>query len=97
MPIGRCLRTHSNRQLLAWLKWLDEQMSTPDRGDWYLMQIACEVRRFMMKDPGRVKPEDFRLRFERPGQKRLTREEATAWSKARWFAAAGLDGEGRPR
>lgn len=70
---------------------MDEQLDVPDRADWYAMQIAAEVRRGLVKDPRRVKADDFRIRFQRqkPAPP-VSPEEQLRRSKAQWFAAVGM-------
>lgn len=80
------------RQHQTWTAWLDLQLDLPDRGDWYAMQVAAEVRRVLAKEPGRIKVGDFKLRFSASGQRELTDEEqaqADAMSKARWRSFLG--------
>jgi hypothetical protein len=60
----------------------------------YLMQVACEVRRVLAKHPNSIRPEHFLLKFSGKGERKnsnsnLTREQATAIARARWFKATG--------
>lgn len=65
-------------------------LSRPERGDYYLMQVACEVRRGYARYPRRVKMEDFLLTFKEvetgppaPEQrKRRTERSKQAWLEA---------------
>ena len=49
------------------------------------MQVACETRRSYVKSPGRVKMEQFRLKFGTKNTKPLSKEAAAQASKARWL------------
>lgn len=69
MSPDQYMRGHSHRQHLTWLAWLDLQWDQPDRSDYYLMQIAREVRRVLHKHPEKVTTEDFKIGFERKDDK----------------------------
>lgn len=56
----------SHRQFCTWIVWLDEQMNEPDRHDWYLMQVATEVKRVLAKDPNKIPMESAKLKFAKP-------------------------------
>jgi hypothetical protein len=90
----------THRQYLTWQTWLGMQWERPSREDHYRMQVACEVRRTIVKDPSSPRIGDFKLRFETTRASRdsgskggtnkgLSRDQAAAMSKARWFMATG--------
>jgi hypothetical protein len=88
MPVQDCLERHSRRQLLVLCAWLDQQWNRPSRTDNYLMQIACEIVRGRVRNPGAVHVGNFRLQFGEAGPtKPVTKEEATIASKAKWLGA----------
>lgn len=68
------------------------------------MQVAAEVRRSWVKNPGAVDDSRFQIRFEprRSGPPRaptLTVEQATTFSKTRWLGIMTLpvkDQDGNP-
>lgn len=88
------MKSHTRRELRLWLVWLRRQWDRPDRHDWYLMQLACEVRRVLSKKPASIKVQDFKLRFgtEKTKSKPRTREEAAALSKAKWLGFVEIAG-----
>jgi hypothetical protein len=77
----------THRQYLVWNAWFDEKWNQPSLTDFYLMAIACEVRRVLSKHPGRIKLKDFLLRFGDKEEKPLTVEQATQRSKMVWGSA----------
>ena len=84
------LLTH--RQYQVWQAWLLAEWNYPDRTDNYLMSIAAEIRRTLVKQPRSVDANDFRLRFQTSRKKQhreLTKEQATTYSKAAWIGRAG--------
>lgn len=91
MTLHACMKSMTHREYLTWLEWLDQQWDEPSRSDYYLMQIAAEVRRGYVASryARRIRIPDFRLRFQRPRRPRNLRE-ATRWAKAKWFAALGI-------
>jgi len=40
------------------------EWNAPSRSDYYLMQIACEVRRVLRKNPESIKLDSFKIPFE---------------------------------
>jgi hypothetical protein len=91
MTVRRLRRRMSNRELLTWLAWLESRWDTPGPREWYLMQVACEVRRVLSKKPEKIQPHHFKLRFRRDGQAPpADPREAAARSKSRWLAAVGV-------
>lgn len=83
------------RQYKAWMSWLDDQWNSPDRHDFYLMQIAAEVRRPNVKTPSRVQMKDFVVKFEERGSKRklsqAQKDLMNRLNKSKWLAVVGLN------
>ena len=77
----------THRQFVVWCAWLDIEFDRPDRSDWYAMQVAAEVRRVLAKNPGNIKTDSFKLKFQ-VGAKTVkpTRAEAAAAAKERSLA-----------
>lgn len=86
----------THRQFMVALQWLRDQWENPDRTDYYLMQIAAEVRRGNAKNPRSVDANDFKMKFRESGRSRrysrrnLTREQAASISKATWMMRLGM-------
>jgi hypothetical protein len=93
----------THRQFLAWTAWLEEQWNQPDRADYYQMQTSAVIAVMLGKKGRRPKASDFKIAFDMkpvvgapgtgadpaaPGSV----EEATAWSKARWYGLFGRPG-----
>lgn len=79
------------RQLLAWMCWLEQQWNEPDRHDYYLMQIAYEVKRGNAKRPSSVHWDKCKIPFKQVGQKqRVTPKQASDRAKARWVGMMGV-------
>lgn len=75
-----------NREVNLWAAWLDDQWNQPDRTDHYLIQVAYLVALANSKNPRRLKMGQFKIEFgpeKRKGP--ATREQAAAWSKAKWL------------
>jgi hypothetical protein len=55
------------RQYLVWIDWSNHDMNFPSRQEYYLMQVACEVRRgWVTGKPSEVTLNDMRLKFTVP-------------------------------
>ena len=100
MPLVRCMEEHTERHLEVWEAWHEEELSKPDRGDWYLMQVALEVRAFLMILLGQsvkdLKLKDFRLPFGEPVEtsrepEGLSKEQVIEASKVVWIGRVGAD------
>ena len=75
----------SHRDVNMHIAWLNEQYHIPSRTDYYLMQIAQEVRRVLSKRKRSVKLKHFLLKFV--GSKSREKKEfwnRVAQSKAYW-------------
>lgn len=78
------MESMSHREYLTRLAWIEDNYNDPNRTDFYLMQIATEIRRVLHKHPKQVKINQFKLPFgKKKEQKWSTMEE----SKAAWFGA----------
>ena len=56
------MASHTDKQLLVFLTWLEEQKKVPSRADWYAMRLTCEVARMFAKHPEDVHPWHFHYR-----------------------------------
>jgi hypothetical protein len=88
------------RQFKVWQAWLREEWNTPTRSDYYLMEIACEVRRVLSSKPGNIKVEHFKLEWVTGSQeKELTPEQLdqfSDWVLAIWAGRFGMPIQGLP-
>jgi len=48
------------------MEYLDEQWNEPKLSDFYLMQIACEVRRVLARNRNAIQLKHFLLKFNAP-------------------------------
>ena len=85
----------TQREYEARLSWINKDLEQPSRSDWYLMQIAAEVRRNRVDKPELVKLNDMKLASEK--EKKAKEEKpkkidpiALAISKSRWGGLVGL-------
>lgn len=56
----------TEKQFVVWTEYLEELYNSPDRHDYYLMQVAAEVRKGNVARPNQVKIDSFKLKFEKP-------------------------------
>lgn len=64
MPLREYMVRVSPQEHDVWAAHLAARWEHPGPVEWYLMQVAAEVRRWMAKEPEAVKVEDLRLRFK---------------------------------
>jgi hypothetical protein len=65
------------------MEFLSQEEERDTKRDYYLAQIACEVRRGYVKDPKKVKVDDFLVHFKKQGPKAKD-------SKSIWMGALGF-------
>ncbi len=90
MPLAECLLRLSHREYLTWLSWLQLQDNEPTVDQYYLMQIAQEVRRGYAKKPKTVKLEHMKLKFKSSVGTITDPKAAAATAKTRWLTAIGV-------
>lgn len=98
LPLDQCMKTHTERQLSAWLRWLDDEYENPSRTDWYLMRIAQRIQQFQQafgKSAQPISMEDQKVKFESADltQKESLQKDSSqnkdrqALSKSSWISA----------
>ncbi len=87
------MRTWTERQRVAAEQWIED---SPSFTHYHLMQIACQVTRVAMQDPGKLKPEDFRLAFAKPEPPKTDEQlmEQAMIEKAIWMGWAANQPKG---
>lgn len=74
------------------LSYIEEQWNEPDRKDYYLMQIAAEIRGVLRKQIPKL--DTFKIPFEWSGSQKpkMTKEQATVAAKSKWLSWLGAFG-----
>lgn len=75
-----------------WMEYLgsDYEQNIFHRQDFYLAQIACEIRRTITKNPKAVKLKDFIIDFVKKTVKKKRTSYDVEKSKSFWFAGLGI-------
>ena len=74
------------------MEYLEQDVNAFHREDWFLANIAREIRRTIQKEPGKEpKWEGFLLKFTNRKVKKMTKEEAAKKSKRRWLPWMGIN------
>lgn len=98
------MRKWTRRKLRVVLAWMESQWQVDSKTDHYMAAIRADLhvlRNAVVASAGgkarKVKPKDGYLKFERRGKKRTPEDAAArvAKSRAAWFAALGLDSQGK--
>lgn len=107
MSVQRCQQETTSTEFVKWQWFLTTDMNLRTKQDYYLAQIAAEVRKTVVKKPQDVSIDDFLLEFREKEQedKPPTEEELQERiqkSKAAWLGISGLaalkrkqDGKGK--
>lgn len=86
MPVRQLAEVLTHSEFLDWLGFLDWQEQKRDKMDFYLAQIAAEVRRMLVRQPKHVSVRNFYVSYVDPAAAdRMKR------SKAAWGAALKMD------
>lgn len=87
----------TSSEFVEWIHFLDLEVNSFHRENYYLAQIAAEVRRGHVKDPGKVKIDDLILKFENKDPNLrvddLSPDDRMARSKSFWLATLGMSGK----
>lgn len=89
MSFDECLKKHTKKQIAAWLIYLKERWNNPTVTEFYLMQIAAEIRRTNAKHPKKIKLDQLRIRFQ-DAKKKVSRPLTPQERKARTEASKAL-------
>lgn len=86
----------TSSEFIEWMAFLDLERNQTNKEDYYLAQVAAEVRRSFVKSPQSVHVKDFILSFTRaerssPGEGPPAMEDSTQRSKNYWSAVLGLE------
>lgn len=78
----------TSSEFVEWVRYLELEVNDFDRQDYYLAQIAAEIRRGNAKYPRQIKVEDFVLKFKTESE--IRKNPTMAEAKAFFFTAVGL-------
>ncbi len=92
MSLQRCQDETSSTEFLDWLEYLKQDINVRRREDYFLANIAKEIRRTVVKNPQSVTLEPFLLEFEVKVEKPV--KEKRKSTLGNWLAWAGLKGKG---
>lgn len=89
MSKQRCQQETTSTQFLDWLAYLEWDVNSFHREDWFLAQIAKEIRRTIAKEPDKeIKWNQFLIKFthEKKKLKKVDRMKAAMAMKRRILA-----------
>mgnify|MGYP003625793947 FL=1 len=86
----------SSSEFTLWKVYFEEEHKRFHREDYFFAMLTAEVRRTVVKNPERVKMEDFLLDFGAGDKKKTRKSELSkktkeAASKSMWLSIVGLD------
>jgi len=83
MSVQRAQYEITSSEFMDWIAYLDDDANRFHREDYFLAQIAAEIRRSFVKDPMSVKLSPFLLKFgKKEERKKLSIAESTKRAKA---------------
>lgn len=94
LPVWQCQSLVGSQEFTEWVNYFQEEDEETKKEHYYLAQIAFEIRRGWVKDPKKVKFEDFLWRTDpSPLEKEeLSPESYMERSKSHWRALLGIKG-----
>lgn len=99
LPLQQVMRETTSSEFIEWCEYLDlEETHGFHRTDYYLAQVAAEIRRMNSKNPRKVKLLDFLLKFKRKEADKPKPGDADGrmqQSKQFWKALTGIGNKWR--
>ena len=94
MSLQRCQIETTSTEFLDWIEYLEQDVNAFHREDWFLANIAREIRRTILKNPNKsLGWEEFLLKFsdqKEMEEKGKDKEKAMAKLKGTLLAGAGI-------
>ena len=85
MSVQRAQQEITSAEFIEWIAYLDEDINRFHRQDYYLAQIAAEIRRSFVKNPVKIKISSFLMKFKgKEKVEKLSIKEKTKRAKAFW-------------
>lgn len=93
------MRETSSRDFVTWKVYLERDVNTFHRNDYYFAQLAQEIRRVLSTKPEDIKLSSFLLKFENkkgpvvektPEEVEAAKAQRSMWSKSFWCGLVGL-------
>ena len=101
MSVQRAQFEIPSTEFLEWIAYLDADEDKFHREDYYLANIAAEIRRSYVKDPMKVRTDSFLMKFKKDRKprkkKKLSIKERTKRAKAFWGAVLKLPSSRRKK
>lgn len=95
MSVQRCMHETTVSDFYDWCEYIrqvdEDAYQQHSKLDWQIASLTAEVRRSWVKEPRRVKPEAFLLKFKKRLPKPKTKEEAALQVKQAILGAFGID------
>ena len=94
MSVARCKEEVGGMEFLRWTVWRELYLNTPGKLEYYLAQIAAEVRRGHVKQPKKVRIIDFIIKFTfkalgRPEEPSEEEKKAVATKSSKFWGMLG--------
>lgn len=96
MALQEVMEKTTSSEFIEWMAYLDLEMHQTKKEDYYLAQVAAEVRRSFVKSPQSVHVKDFILSFTQTkksvpvGEQSPEVEDSLQRSKDFWHSVLGI-------
>jgi len=94
MTLRECQSRVSSKEFVLWKYYLQNEHLRFHREDYLFAMVAAEVRRTIVKNPNKVDPKDFLLKFQDTRSNEISEEDkqrALSFDKSFWLETVGLD------
>ncbi len=94
MSLQEVMDKTTSTEYVDWMTYLDAEVNSFHREDYYLARIAMEVQKTAVRNPDNLQIKDFILKFESANEKgkqeALSSDEKLQKSKNFWFSVLGV-------
>lgn len=91
IPVGELQQRVTSSEFVEWMEYLEQEVHDFHREDFYLAQIAMEVRRASLTSGAVVRLSDFLLTFKSRSAMTDDPKLREQTSEAFWFGLVGVD------
>lgn len=89
MTVAQCRAVMTPREFEGWVEYILWEETRDTKQDYYLANIAAEVRRGWVSEKAKPKMTDFMLKFNKPTA--VEQKQSPKQSKSIWLAALGVN------
>ena len=75
MPVQEVQAKTTSAEFVMWMAYLEQDQTDHRREDYYMAQVAAEIRRGNSKKPQKIRVDDFLLKYSKKKERQSTDEQ----------------------